>query len=536
VLLVAGFNVANLMVVRADARQREFAVRDALGATRALALGYFLAESAVLSGGAVLVALPLAWACVRALVAVGPVGVPRLAEVRVGVAAAAFALGVAALVAVACSVIPAVRIGRLRLTSALREGGRTGTTGRAPQRARAVLVAAQIALALVVLAGSGLLLRTMQRLHQVRPGFDAEHVATYWLSLPPARYASDTSIAAFFGALAARAGRLPGVEAVGLSTHLPFESYGGGKDPLYPENDPSFGATVPPLQTYVSIDGGYFHAMRIPLLAGRGFGPRETQRVDEAVISRATAVQMFHDPSGARALGKRFRELPDLPSWRTVVGVVGDVRDTALAAPPPGLVYVPEVENRDPSWRGEDHLGRTASLVVRTRGEPAAIVPAVERVVREMDPTLPTFDVRPMVGVVRSSTARLALLTGILGAAAAVTLLLSVVGLYGVMAYLVTLRGREFGVRVALGAPPWSVAAMITRQGVTLATASVGVGLILFVAGGRLLRAFLYGVSPADPLTLAAASAMLVLIAAAASWIPARRAAAVDPSDALRAE
>jgi hypothetical protein len=323
---------------------------------------------------------------------------------------------------------------------------------------------------------------------------------------------------------------------VGLSTHLPFEPYGQNKDPFYPENDPSYATKVPPLQTYVSVDSGYFHVMRIPLLAGRGFGPLETQRVDEAVISRATAWQMFHDSTGASAVGTRFRELPGPTSWRTVVGVVGDVRDTALAAPPPSLVYVPEVPTRDTSWRGEDHLQRTVALVVRTRGEPSAITSAVERVVREMDPTLPTFDVRPMAEVVRASTARLAFVALILGAAAAITLLLGVVGLYGVMAYLVTLRRREFGVRVALGAPPRSVAAMIARQGVALAAAGVGAGLVLFAIVGRLLRAFLYGVSPADPLTLVGASATLVLIAAAASWIPARRAAAVDPSDALRAE
>jgi predicted permease len=536
VLLVAGFNVANLVVVRADARQRELAVRDALGAGRARVLGHFLAESAVLAGGAALVAVPLAWACVRALVAFRPADIPRLGEVRVGVAAAAFAAGLAALIAVACSVIPAIRIGRLRLTSALREGGRTGTAGRAPQRARAVLVAAQIALALVVLAGSGLLLRTMQRLHRVRPGFDAEHVATFWLSLPSARYRSDTSVVQFFSELVARARRLPGVESVGLTTHLPLESHGQNKDPFYPENDPSYASKVPPLQTYVSIDSGYFHAMRIPLLAGRGFGPLETQRVDEAIISRATAVQMFRDSTGRSVIGKRYRELPGPTSWRTIVGVVGDVRDTALTAPPPSLVYVPEVPNRDASWRGEDHLERTAALVVRARGEPAAITPAVERVVRELDPTLPTFDVRPMADVVRASTARLAFVALVLGAAAAVTLLLGVVGLYGVMAYLVTLRRRELGVRAALGAPPRAVAAMITRQGVALAATGVGAGLVLFAVVGRLLRAFLYDVSPADPLTLAGAAATLVLVAAAASWLPARRAAAVDPTDALRGE
>jgi predicted permease len=536
VMLVACFNVANLVLVRADARQRELAVREALGAGRARVLGHFLAESVVLTAIAGVVALGAAWAAVRALVARGPIDIPRLAEVRMDRSSIAFAVVLAVVVAIVCSVIPALRIGRLRLSEALRDSGRTGTAGRTQHRVRGALVAAQIGLGLVVLSGSGLLLRTFERLHEVRPGFDAEHVATFWVSLPDSRYKTDSTVSRFYTQLTSRAAQLPGVKTVGLAAHLPLESHGLNADPFYPESDPSYAKKIPPLQIYVASDSGYFGALGIPLLAGHGFDRLETQRDDEAIISQTTAEQFFHDPTGRAAIGKRFRELPNATPWRTVVGVVGNVRDTALAAPPSAIVYVPEVGPRDTVWRGLGHLERTMALVVRTRGDPAAITSAVQRVVRDLDPPLPTFDVRPMTDVVRASTARLSFVILILGAAAVVTLLLGAVGLYGVMAYLVTLRQRELGVRIALGAQPRAVAAMLTWQGLGLTAAGIVGGLALFGLVAHFLRSFLYGVTPSDPTTLMSASLMLVTIAALASWIPARRAAAVDPANTLRAE
>lgn len=531
-LLTACANVALLVLVRADGRQRETALREALGAGRARVVMHFLFESAVITAIAAVIGLGIATLGVRAFVAAAPPEVPRLAEVSVNWLVVAFTIVIASLAAVLCSVLPALRIGHVALADALREGGRGGTSGRAQLRARDALVTAQIALALVVLAGSGLLLRTFQRLQGVQPGFQADNVATFWLSLPRARYADDSSVARFYGGLTTRVGELPGVRAVGLTSRLPLEEHGMNQNPFYAEDDPTTATKIPPLQIYSTVDGGYFRAMGIPLLAGRTFDPLDRQRAGEAIVSRHTAERFWHDSTGGRAIGKRFRELPS-SAWYTVVGVVGDVRDTALAAPPPGKVYVPEVPGRDTLLEG---TARTMALVVRTAGDPLAVTKTVESAIHELDPTLPTFEVRSMRQVIGGSVARLSFVIILLGAAAAVTLVLGAIGLYGVMAYLVTLRTRELGVRIALGAEPGAVAAMMTKRGLVLAGAGVLAGLALFALVARFLRSFLFGVAPGDPLTLAAAAALLIGIAALASWIPARRAAHIDPADALRAE
>jgi ABC-type antimicrobial peptide transport system permease subunit len=252
----------------------------------------------------------------------------------------------------------------------------------------------------------------------------------------------------------------------------------------------------------------------------------------EAIISQATAVQFWKDSTGRSAVGKRFRSLPSGP-YVTIVGVVGNTRDTTLAAPPSQAVYFPQSVTDDTLYSQAE---RTMALVVKTTGEPAAITAAVQRVVRQLDPTLPMFDVKPMTAVLSASTARLSFTIIILGAAAGVTLLLGAIGLYGVMAYLVTLRTRELGLRIALGAEPRAVAMMMTNQGLVLTAIGIGAGLALFAMVARFLRSFLFGVAPGDPLTLAAAALTLVVIATLASWLPARRAAMVDPADALRAE
>ena len=532
VLLVACFNVANLILVRADGRQREIAIREALGAGRARVLGHFLAESAVIASIAGVVGLAVATAAIRALTASGLTDIPRLAEVHIGAAEALFALVIAALVALVCSVIPALRIGRVLLSNALREGGRSGTAGRVQHRVRGALVAAQIALALVVLAGSGLLLRTFQRLHAVRPGFDPQNVATLWMSPPRVRYPTDSAVARFYAQLEARVAELPGVQTVGLSSRVPLSGNGMNQNPMFPEDDPTYANKIPPLQINTVVNGAYFKALGIPLIAGSTFERLDAQHDGVAIVSRRTAIQFWKDSTGNAALGKRFRELPNGPLYR-VIGVVGDARDTALAAPPSQTVYFPEVAEKDTLF---SQTARTMALVVRTAGDPASITSAVRRVVREIDPGLPLFDVKPMTAVLTASMAQLSFVILILASAAVVTLVLGAIGLYGVMAYVVTLRTKELGVRIALGAQPSAVAAMLTRQGLTLTAFGIGGGLLLFAVVARFLKSFLYGVAPADPVTLVAASLMLVAIAALASWIPARRASRVDPADALRSD
>jgi predicted permease len=537
VLLVACFNVANLILVRADGRQRELAVREALGAGRGSVLVHFLSESATLAGLATAGGLALAWVAVRALVASGAGGagtgaIPRLEELGIDASTVGFTVAIGTLVALVCGVIPALRLGRGSLESALRQDGRGGTAGRTQHRVRGALVASQIALALMVLAASGLLIRTWTRLSAVTLGFEPRNVATFWLSAPRARYPTSTATTTFYGRLAERVAALPGVRSAGLTSRVPLEPDGMNADPYYAEGDASAATKIPPLQIFSTVDDGFFRAMGIPLLAGRGFEPMSRQHPDEAIISRRTAEQFYGDPTGRAALGKRFRELPGGP-WVTVIGVVGDVRDTSLSAPVSETVYFPEVASADTFF---DKTYWTMALVVRTAGDPAAIVPAVQGVVRELDPTLPTFNVRPMAAVLSGSMARLSLTIVILGAAAIVTLLLGAVGLYGIMAYLVTLRTREVGVRIALGAAPRAVAVMFTRQGLVLTAIGVGGGLALFIVVARFLRGLLFGVAPNDPVTLVGASFLLLAIATLASWLPARRAARVDPARTLRME
>jgi putative ABC transport system permease protein len=532
-LLVACVNVANLVLVRADGRQRELAVRAALGAGRSHVLAHFFTESAVLAAISGLLGLLIAALGIRALVSAGPAELPRLAEVRIDGAVVLFTLVVTALVALACSVVPALRFGRTELVSNLREGGRGGTSGRSRQRVRGALVAVQIALALVVLAGSGLLLRSFQQLHAVRPGWNADNVATFWLSLPRARYGSDSAVMRFYAQLTERVSALPGVRAAGLSSRLPLEDHGQNTSPIWVEGDPSSASGVPTLQLFMTTDGGYFKAMQIPLVAGRTFFPIDgRQSGSEAIVNRVTAMRFWHDSTGEQAIGKRFQTLPKGP-WYTVVGVVESVRDSSLQTPPAPTVYFPEVPTADSSF---GQLTGMMGLVVRTAGDPAAITRPVQSVVRALDPTLPVFDVRPMTEVVRGSLARLSFTMLIIGVAAAVTLLLGAIGLYGVIAYVASLRTRELGVRIALGATPRAVAGLVTRQGLALTGMGIVAGLVLFALVARFIRSLLFGVAPSDPLTLTGVSLLLIVIAALASWIPARRASRVDPMEALRAE
>jgi predicted permease len=412
------------------------------------------------------------------------------------------------------------------------EGGRTGTAGRAQRRLRGGLVAAQIALALVVLAGSGLLMRTFQRLSAVRPGFDPAHVSTFWISLPAARYKNEAAVAAFYSRLVERAGGLPGVEVAGLTSRVPLERYGRNENPLYPEGDPSYATKLPPLELFTIADANYFRATRIPIVAGRAFDRMEAQHEGEAIVSRGTAELFWKDPTGLAALGKQFRPLPTGRAY-TVIGVAGDTHDDSLAAPPTRVVYLPTTFDEGTTFAQRK---RTMALVIRTAGEQAPLAAAVAQVVRELDPTLPLFDVRPMTAVLGGATAELSFIILIMGGAAAATLILSAVGLYGVLAYVVTLRRRELGIRIALGATPRVVAAAMTRYGLGLAGAGIVLGLAIFALTARFLRALLFGVAAGDPVTLASATAILLAIAILASWVPARRAAGVDPAETLRTE
>jgi predicted permease len=532
VLLVTCANVANLLLVRADGRHRELSVRAALGAGQARVIALFFEEAAVLAALSSLLGLGAAAVAIKLLVSAAPAQIPRLAEIHIDSVVVVFTIFVAILVAAACSAIPALRFVREGSLSGLREGGRGGTVGGRRQRARSLLVAAQMAFALVVLAASGLLMRSFARLHAVKPGFAVDGVATVWLSAPNLRYPNDSSVVRFYSQLTERVAQLPGVRDVGVTSRLPLTARGVDMDPIWIEGDEASTKKVPPLEMYTTVDAGYFRAMSIPLIAGRMFDRIDRQHYDEAIINVETAKLFFHDSTGRSAIGKRFRQLPGTP-LHTIIGVVGSTRDTSLSAQPTRTVYFPESVSTDSVI---NQLARTMAIVARTNGDVAGTTRAIQQTIREIDPTLPTFGARSMRDAADASIAQLSFTMIVLGVAAGVTLILGVVGLYGVIAYVVTLRTRELGVRIALGAQPRAVATMVTMQGLALSGVGIVVGLGLAVLVARFLRSFLFEVAPTDPTILGGATLILVAFASLASWIPARRAARVNPLEALRAD
>ncbi len=532
VLLVTCANVANLLLVRADGRHRELSVRAALGAGRGRVVAHFLTEAGVLAGVSAALGLVAATLSLRALVTAGPAQLPRLSEVGMDWRVVAFTIVVTMLVAIACSAMPAIRFLRGDTLTGLRDGGRGGTVGASRQRARGVLVAAQMAFALIALVASGLLLRSFERLRSLRPGFDAKGVAAVWVSLPKLHYKNDTAVVRFYANVVDRAKHLPGVTAFGLSARLPLEPEGNiDSDPMLVEGkwDPS--KKIGQLVMYSPANDGYFKAMGIQLVAGRMFDRMEVQRGDESIISTEVAKRIFGDSTGQSAIGKRFQILPQGP-WHTIIGVVRSARDTSLFAPPTPSVYNSESLSTD-SLNGPSYM---MALVARTGGDVAATMRSLQQLVHELDPSLPTFGAKSMETTVSESLARLSFTMIMLGVAACVTLALGVVGLYGVIAYVVTLRTRELGVRIALGAQPNSVAVMVARQGLFLSGAGIVAGVALLTVVGRFVRSFLFEVAPMDPLTIAAATALLAVFALLASWIPARRASMVDPTEALRSD
>jgi predicted permease len=415
------------------------------------------------------------------------------------------------------------------LAMVLSDAGRASTAGRARQRSRSALVVAQVALSLVLVAGSGLMFRSFVRLRNVNPGFDSQGVLTLRVALPDAKYGTPQARTQYFDRLVATAAATPGVRAAGLTNWLPL---GDGRDntTLAVEDHPVPPNSVPPVHDVVRVGSNYFGTMRMPMLSGRTFGPQDVAHpTPEAVVSRAFARRYW---GAADPLGRRLRPGIDGP-WYTVVGVVGDVHLESLDKPAEDAVYMPLVV---PGHDVAADVPTDVTLAVRTDGDPATLLSSVRGVVHGIDPALPTFQEQTMSRVVAQASARTRFTMLLLGTAAAIALLLSGVGIYGVMAYGVSLRRREIGVRMALGARPADVSQMISRQGLLLSAVGVGIGLAVAIVVTRFMRGLLYDVSATDPLTLAATCVLLLLVAVFASWLPARRAASVDPAVALRTD
>jgi predicted permease len=530
VLLIACANVANLFLIRGEARHRELAVRTALGASRSAVLVQYFSEAALLAGAGGVIGLVIAGSAIQLLAAL-PEGLslPRIAEVSLDGRVILFALIVTLGTAVAVSVVPLLRAQRVPLSAVLKDSGRSATSGVARQRSRNILVVAQVALALVLVAASGLMLRSFARLRDVTPGFDADHTLTMRLALPEAKYGSAVSRIQYFDQLADQIRAIPGVSAVGYTTWLPL-SGDNNNSVLGVEDHPVGKNEVPPVHDHASVSGDYFRAMGIPLLSGRSFGAQNVVHpATEAVVSHAFAKRYWKAGS---PLGKRIRPGIDGP-WYTIVGEVGDVHMASLDKPAEDVAYFPQVTPAHDS--GSDADSRM-SLVVRTTGDAAALTPAIRRAVHAIDPTLPTYQEQTMSRVLANASARTRFTMLLLAVAGIIALTLGAVGIYGVMAYGVSLRHREIGVRMALGARPADVSQMISRQGTALAGIGVAVGLAVAIGVTRFMRGLLYDVSATDPLTLGGTCVLLLLVAFVASWLPARRAAAIDPSDALRSD
>ena len=534
-LLIACANVANLFLARAEGRQREFAVRRALGAGRVALIDDCIGEAVMLSALGGLLGLALASAGVALLLRL-PVSasIPRLSEVHVDAAVVAFASGVSLLAALVVSAMPALRTGSVALAAVLAADGRTSTGSGGRQRARRALVVSQVALALVLLAGAALFARSFQRLRAVNPGFAADQALSFRLALPAAEYARAGDAARTLVETLRALRGLPGVQAAGLATRLPLDEEAAQDSAVFIEDHPTTPGKIPDIHPMVFATPGYFAAMRIPLVAGRLYAapdpssdPAHSPR--EVVVSEAFADRYWN---AATAVGKRIRMNPAGP-WSTIVGVVGSTHDDGLEKPPAQTVYSPLLTS---TASGEPWTPRNVAFVVRAGGDEDALGTAVRRAVQASVPGVPAYRMLPLRELVSGAVSRTTFTLLLIGVAALVATAVGATGIYGVIAYLVALRTREIGVRLALGAQPTDVRRMVVRRAVGDAATGVVAGLIGAVVATRALASLLFGVTPTDPVALAGAALVLLATAVAASWLPARRAARLDPAIALRGD
>src|SRR5215213_8684858 len=526
VLLIACANVANLLLSLATSREKEIALRAALGARRMRIIRQLLTESLLLALLGSILGLGFAWLGIKALVAISPRDLVSLQGVGLNLTVLVWTLGVSMLTGVIFGLAPALHISRLNLNDSLKEGGKS-ESGQASgnRRLRNALVVSEIALAVVLLASAGLLIRSFVRLQQVDRGFTTDNLLTMVIRLPEAGYREDAQLVQFFSQALERVRQLPTVRSAGMVNFLPL--YGGiGSNTGFkilgqPEPPPGQG---PGTDVRVA-DSGYFSALGIPLLRGRNFSDSEQREAKHVIlINEALARKHFpnQDPIGQRLDVAMFAN----PTPAEIIGVVGNVRYDSLIDEAPPAVYFPHADLAYPFM----------TLVVRTDGEPTAIAPAIQREIRSLDPNQPVSDVRTMNQVMSEWVARSRFNTLLLGLFAGLATLLSAVGIFGVMNYSVALRTRELGLRLAVGAQPRQVLLLVLKQGLGLTIVGVVLGLAAAFALTRLLSGLLFGVAAVDVTTFASISLLLVIVSLLACYLPARRAMRIDPLSALRYE
>jgi predicted permease len=533
VLLIACANVANLLLVRAEGRQQELAIRAALGASRFQIAGELLFESLVLglAGGAL--GLGLAYAALRALIAMAPEGLPRLNEIGIDPTVLLFTLIVSLIAGLLFGSIPVFKYAGARLGTGLREGGRTLSQSRERHRARSTLVIVQVALAVVLLIGSGLMIRTFRAMTQVQPGFARPaEVQTLRISIPDAEVKEPLQVIRMQQEILRRIAAIPGVSSTGISSKIPMDDY-GNFDPIFVQDRSYTEGELPPMRRFHFLSPGFLGTIGAPVLAGRDFTWTDLQnKAPVAIVSENLAREYWQNPAGA--VGKRIR-VNTTDEWREIVGVVADVRDDGVDKKAPTSVYWPILMSS--FYDEKPFVRRTAAFAIRSsRAGAESFLKEVRQAVWSLDANLPVADVRTLDDYYRKSMARTSFTLVMLAVAGGMALLLGVVGIYGVIAYSVSQRTREIGIRVALGAQHGQLAGMFVRHGLLLTAAGVACGLGAAIALTRLMSSLLFEVSAVDPLTYGAVAVGLVVAATLASYLPSRRATAVDPVEALRAE
>ncbi len=538
ILLVALANVANLLLVRGESRERAMAVQSALGAPRGRVAAQLLSESVVLSVLGGVLGTGLAWAGLRLLRTAGPTELPRLQEIGLDAGVVLPALALSILAGVGLGLLPLARAWRLDLSEGLKEGGRGFGGSRGGSRTRDTLVVAQLALALVLLVGSGLMIRSFLALGRMNPGYaHPEELLTFRLTIGSASVQDPAGVPAAHELLARRLAEIPGVTAVGLSTSTPMD-HAHGFDPVFVEDFPLPEGQQARIRRFKWVGGGYHEALGNPVVAGRALTWADIHnRLPVVMITEGMAREYWGDP--ARAVGRRIGTGPGPGDWREIIGVVGDQSDDGLEKPPVDIVYWPMLlEHFWAEHRGDDlFVARTMGYVVRSgRVGTPGFLDEVREVVRDAYPDRPLGSVALLKDVERASVARTSFTLVMLLIAALVGVLLGSVGIYGVFSYAVGQRVRELGLRMAMGARAGQVTAMVLRQGLVLALLGVGLGWAAALGATRAMESLLFGVRPVDPLTYGVVAVGLVGVSLLATWLPARRAAAVDPMAALRAE
>ncbi len=530
VLLIACANVANLCLVRAEGRQQEFAVRTALGASRGQVARTLLSESLALALAGGVFGVLVARAGLALLVWLAPDGLPRLHEIEINGVVLLFTLALSVVAGLLFGLIPVLRFGEPSV-AALKEGGRSASEGPSRHRARNILVVAEIALALVLLVVSGLMVRSFQALRAVDPGFTRpEEVQTFRIAVPDALIPDPDHAIQVHQQIAGQLARVPGVRSVGLSSSLTMDGY-DNNDPIFVEHITPEGGQVPPLRRFKWIGPGYFETMGNRLVAGRVLTWSDAfERRPVVLVSENLARQFFGTPGAA--VGKRIRNSPSNP-WREIVGVVGNERDDGVSAPATAIVYWPLIMNE--FWDQKTFTQRTLAYAVRSdRMQSPTFMRELQQAVWSVNSNLPIANARSLADIRAASMAQTSFALTMLAIAASVALLLGVVGIYGVIAYIAAQRTREIGVRMALGAQAADVRRLFLGHGLKLVAVGVVIGVGAATALTRLMAALLFGVGPLDPATYAAVSVGLGAIALVATYLPARRAARVDPVVALR--